>query len=71
MPFGEAVRVGLFRPLGEGTVDIAAMVSALEANGYTGWYVLEQDIKLDGEPTDEGPVANVRASLDYLERIAQ
>jgi hypothetical protein len=24
---------------------------------------------LDGEPSDEGPVANVRASLDYLERF--
>jgi inosose dehydratase len=45
-------------------------VSVLEAQGYDGWYVLEQDIMLDGEPTGDGPVADVRASLDYLERIA-
>lgn len=69
-PFAEAVRAGLFQPLGQGTVDVAAMIAALEARGYEGWYVLEQDIMLDDEPTDEGPVANVRASLDYLERVA-
>jgi len=69
MPFGDAVRTGLFRPLGQGTVDIATMIEVLEARGYDGWYVLEQDVMLDGEPADEGPVANVRASLDYLERF--
>jgi inosose dehydratase len=45
------------------------MIEVLEARGYDGWYVLEQDVMLDGEPADEGPVANVRASLDYLERF--
>ena len=69
MPFGDAVRDGLFRPLGQGTVDIAAMVSVLEAFGYEGWYVLEQDVMLDEAPVDEGPMANVRASLDYLEGV--
>jgi inosose dehydratase len=66
LPFGEAVREGIFRPLGDGDVDIAALVRALESAGYAGWYVLEQDVMLDGEPVDEGPVRNVRASLDYL-----
>lgn len=69
MPFGDAVRDGLFRPLGQGTVDIAAMVSVLDASGYEGWYVLEQDVMLDAEPVDAGPMANVRASLDYLEGV--
>ena len=69
LPFGDAVRGGLFRPLGEGTVDIAAMIEVAEARGYDGWYVLQQDVMLDGEPAGEGPVANVRASLDYLERF--
>jgi inosose dehydratase len=70
LPFGDAVRAGLFRPLGQGTVDIAAMVSVLEAQGYDGWYVLEQDIMLDGDPTGAGPMADVRVSLDYLARVA-
>jgi inosose dehydratase len=69
--FGQAVRDGMFRPLGDGDVDIAALVGTLEAAGYRGWYVLEQDIVLDREPTGEGPAADVRRSLDYLVRIAE
>jgi inosose dehydratase len=66
LTFGEAVRLGMFRPLGAGDVDIAALVRALEAAAYDGWYVLEQDVKLASEPVGEGPVVDVRASLDYL-----
>jgi inosose dehydratase len=68
--YGDAIWNGLFRPLGEGDVDIAALVRILEAAGYDGWYVLEQDIKLAGEPTGDGPVAGVRESLDYLRSVA-
>lgn len=64
--YGDSIRQGLFRPLGEGDVDVAALVGALEEAGYAGWYVLEQDIKLAGEPAGEGPVRDVRVSLDYL-----
>ncbi|MFN8194848.1 MAG: TIM barrel protein [Nocardioidaceae bacterium] len=64
--FGDAVREGLFRPLGQGDVDIAGIVRALEAAGYQGWYVLEQDVMLPGEPAGEGPVTDVRASLAFL-----
>jgi inosose dehydratase len=64
--FGDAVRAGIFRPLGQGDVDIAAMVRTLEDAGYQGWYVLEQDVKLDARPDDEGPLGDVRRSLDFL-----
>ncbi len=64
--FGEAVRLGMFRPLGRGDVDIATLVHALESASYDGWYVLEQDVKLADEPLGEGPVADVRSSLEYL-----
>ena len=70
LAFGDAITQGLFAPLGEGDVDVAGMVQALEAAGYDGWYVLEQDIKLTGEPHDEGPVADVRTSLAYLTGVA-
>jgi inosose dehydratase len=66
VPYGDAIWQGLFRPLGEGDVDVVALVQALEAAGYAGWYVLEQDIKLEAEPDGEGPVAGVRASLAHL-----
>ncbi len=64
--FADAVRAGLFRPLGRGDVDIATLVSTLEAAGYTGWYVLEQDVMLAEEPAGEGPLADVRESLAFL-----
>lgn len=70
LAYGDAVREALFRPLGEGDVDTAAMVRALEAADYDGWYVLEQDIKLIGPPAGEGPVRDVRTSLDYLRSLA-
>lgn len=66
LSFQSAVRQGIFRRLGEGTIDIAGLVRALEAADYPGWYVLEQDVMLDAEPEGEGPVVNVRACLDYL-----
>ena len=64
--YADGVSGGLYRPLGQGDVDVAGVVSALEAAGYQGWYVLEQDTILDGPPRDEGPVRAVRESLDYL-----
>ncbi|MEV4760161.1 TIM barrel protein [Micromonospora sp. NPDC049559] len=67
--YSTAVRQGLYRPLGSGDVPIAAIVRGLERAGYRGWYVLEQDTVLDAAPRDEGPVADVRASLDHLRRL--
>jgi inosose dehydratase len=67
--FGEAVRAGMFRPLGAGDVDIAGMVRILEQSGYAGWYVLEQDVMLAEAPAGEGPLADVRASLAYLTEV--
>jgi inosose dehydratase len=62
--YAAAVRAGMYRPLGRGDVDIAGIVAALEAAGYQGWYVLEQDTVLAG-PADD-PVVDVRASLAFL-----
>lgn len=70
MAFGDAVRAGLFVPLGEGSVDVARLVRILEGAGYQGWYVLEQDVMLAGPPQGEGPVADVRRCLDFLDEVA-
>jgi inosose dehydratase len=65
--FAGAVRQGLFRPLGKGGVPVREIVRELERGGYAGWYVLEQDTALDADPAEgEGPVIDMRASLDYL-----
>lgn len=68
--FSDAVADGMWQVLGEGDVDIRAMIEALEGAGYDGWYVLEQDVMFkNGEPEGEGPIANVRASLDYVKAV--
>jgi inosose dehydratase len=66
LAFGDAVRDGMFVPLGRGDVDITGIVDALEGAGYQGWYVLEQDVMLQREPDGDGPVADVRTCLAYL-----
>ena len=70
LTYTEAVAAGMYVPLGQGDVDIAAIVGALEDSGYGGWYVLEQDTILPGEPEGEGPVADVEASYFYLLGLA-
>lgn len=66
----DAVRAGLYTPLGQGDLDIAEIVRTLEAAHYHGWYVLEQDSALDAEPaTGVGPVDAVRASIEFLAGI--
>jgi inosose dehydratase len=67
--YTDGVRAGLYQPLGQGDVDVAGVVRALQADGYRGWYVLEQDTILTGAPADEGPVTQVRQSLAYLRTL--
>jgi inosose dehydratase len=69
LTYTEGVRRGMYRPLGSGDVDFAAIVSHLRNRGYDGWYVLEQDTILTGEPRGEGPVAEVRQSAGYLRAL--
>jgi inosose dehydratase len=69
LTYTEAVRQGMYRPLGTGDVDVPAIVEHVRAHGYNGWYTLEQDTILTEEPKDEGPVADVRASADYLRTV--
>jgi inosose dehydratase len=69
LTYTEAVRRGMYRPLGRGDVDFAAIVSHLRGRDYGGWYVLEQDTILTGEPRGEGPLADVRDSAGYLREL--
>jgi inosose dehydratase len=72
LPYPAAVRAGVYRPLGQGDLDIAAVVGHLEAAGYTGWYVLEQDVMLGAEPPPgRGPVEAVRASLAFMRALGR
>lgn len=66
-----ATQAGLFTPLGQGDVDIIGVVQALEAAGYRGWYVIEQDTAItSGLPeSGEGPIHQVTESMEYLTRV--
>jgi inosose dehydratase len=71
LTYTEAVRGGMYTPLGEGDVDIAGIVTSLRSNGFDGWFVMEQDTIVDAEPADEGPVRDVRTSVAYLTDICR
>jgi inosose dehydratase len=66
LTYTEGVVRGMYRPLGTGDVDIAAIVDTLRGNGYEGWYTLEQDTILTEEPHGEGPLHDVRLSADFV-----
>ena len=65
--YNDAVRAGLFRPLGEGAARIADVLGELRTSGYEGWYVLEQDVMLDREPVP-GPPEWIARSIAYARK---
>ncbi|SFN56414.1 2-keto-myo-inositol dehydratase [Actinomadura madurae] len=70
--YTNAVRDGLYRPLGDGDIDIPAIIRTLEGAGYGGWWVMEQDTVLAEEPAEGGgPFDDVRRSLDFLAGVAR
>ena len=71
LSYTDGVSAGMYVPLGEGDVDIAAIVRSLEDAGYAGWYVLEQDTILTGSPEQTGvdPLSDVRASLEFVRNV--
>jgi inosose dehydratase len=63
------VRAGLYRPLGDGDVDVRAVLRTVEESAEAVWYVLEHDEVLDHEPEPgSGPLLHARRSLAFLER---
>lgn len=67
--YREAVRKGLYRPLGEGDLDLGELLEILRSQGYGGWHVLEQDLVLENGDDFGRPLANVRESVGFLRRL--
>lgn len=66
----DAVIDGMYRPLGQGDIDIAGIVGSLLDAGFDGWFTLEQDNVVFAEPAEgQGPIEDARASLDYLKHV--
>lgn len=69
--WSEGVKAGMFAPIGKGDIDFRAIVDALNKAGFDGYYVLEQDIMIDGEPAEgEGPIHDAKASYEALKALA-
>ena len=67
--YTDGVKAGMYVPLGQGEVGIAGIVRDLLYAGYDGWFTMEQDTILETEPTDEGPVRDVRQSVEFLRHL--
>ena len=69
LSYTDAVEQGIYVPLGDGDVDVEALVQLVQEAGYTGWFVLEQDTQLkDGSPVDK-PLKDTARSLAHLSKI--
>jgi inosose dehydratase len=69
LSYTDAVEQGIYVPLGDGDVDVEALVKLVQEAGYTGWFVLEQDTQLkDGSPVDK-PLKDTARSLAHLSKI--
>lgn len=61
----DATRCGLFRPLGDGDVNLSGVLRALSEGGYEGWLTIEQDTVLDS-PDPSGARHDICRSLAFL-----
>jgi inosose dehydratase len=59
-----AAAQGIFVELGEGCVDVPAILELLRATEFDGWLIVETDVT-----RKPSPYASARASRDYLRRI--
>ena len=65
--FEEAIEHKVFTIIGQGDIDFPAFFRTLVKNGYSGWSVVEQDVKF-GDPTIAS-AESVAASLKYLRGV--
>jgi inosose dehydratase len=65
--FEEAIEHKVFTVIGKGNIDFPAFFRTLIKNGYSGWSVIEQDVKFGA--TEIPSKDSVAASLRYLEGV--
>ena len=65
--FEEAIERKVFTVIGQGNIDFPPFFRTLVRNGYSGWSVVEQDVKFGATPIP--PAQSVAASLKYLQGI--
>jgi inosose dehydratase len=65
--FEEAIEHRVFTVIGQGNIDFPAFFRTLVKNGYSGWSVVEQDVKFGA--TTIPPAQSIAASLTYLNGV--
>jgi inosose dehydratase len=65
--FEEAIEHKVFTIIGQGSIDFPAFFRTLLKNRYSGWSVVEQDVKFGA--TEIPPKVSVAASLKYLKDV--
>ena len=67
LDFNQAVEAGVFTEIGKGCIDFPGFFRRTADNGYSGWCVVEQDIKFGVSPV--APKESMGASLRYLRGV--
>jgi inosose dehydratase len=65
--FEEAIEHKVFTIIGKGAIDFPAFFRTLLKNGYSGWSVIEQDVKFGA--TEIPPKVSVAESMKYLNGV--
>jgi inosose dehydratase len=65
--FEEAIEHKVFTIIGQGSIDFPVFFRTLLKNGYSGWSVIEQDVKFGA--TEIPPQVSVAASMKYLNGV--
>jgi len=66
--FHQAVRHGIFAPLGKGSIDFPRVISLLQRGNFDGWVVVEADV-LPGGVGADAPLPNAIAGREYLRKL--
>src|SRR6201997_1298288 len=67
LTFEQAIEEKAFTIIGQGSIDFPAFFRVLAKNNYSGWMVVEQDVKFGA--TVIPPAESIAASLKYLRRV--
>jgi inosose dehydratase len=67
--FEEAIEHKVFTIIGKGDIDFPAFFRTLVKNNYSGWMVVEQDVKFGATPIP--PAESIAASLKYLRGVVK
>jgi len=67
LTFEDAIEDKVFTIIGKGSIDFPGLFRLLDKNNYSGWMVIEQDVKFGA--TVVPPAESVAASLRYLNGV--